>query len=145
MPPYSRSPSPSNSESQSDRGSNFDPEQQAGFSTHLEIPDPNLPGARRFLDAVDDASSMLNEAAHTVLQTLYPCQESHPTVRSITLIIRDFDGVGYTADKNNDPEHKDIHFSTRHIESTPEDRVREEINGVIVHEMTRVAMVWGRR
>jgi len=53
----------------------------------------------------------------------------------MTLIIREMDGVAYTTGLELDDDHKEIHFSTGHMMNTPESRRKEEIMGVIVHEM----------
>lgn len=43
-------------------------------------------------------------------------------------------GVAHTMGSDLDNDHKEIHFSTRHIENSKQ-RAKEEIMGVIVHEM----------
>jgi hypothetical protein len=45
------------------------------------------------------------------------------------------DGVAYTTGKDLDQEHKEIHFNTNYINAVPEARQKEEMLGVIVHEM----------
>ena len=44
------------------------------------------------------------------------------------------DGVAYTKGSDLDDDHKEIHFSTRHIFNS-RDRAKGEIEGVLVHEM----------
>jgi hypothetical protein len=59
-----------------------------------------------------------------------------PPTRSVTLVIRDMDGVAHTTGNDLDPEqHKEIHISTSYINGVPEDRRKAEIRGVLVHEM----------
>lgn len=45
------------------------------------------------------------------------------------------DGVAYTTGRDLDDDHKEIHLSTRYISHVPESRQKEEIMGVLVHEM----------
>lgn len=58
-----------------------------------------------------------------------------PPTRSVTLILRDMEGVAYTTGLDIDDDHKEIHLSTKYIEFVPESRQKEEIIGVMVHEM----------
>jgi DNA-directed RNA polymerase subunit N (RpoN/RPB10) len=44
-------------------------------------------------------------------------------------------GVAYTVGSDLDDDHKQIHFSTDYISQIPENRLKEEMMGVIVHEM----------
>jgi hypothetical protein len=44
-------------------------------------------------------------------------------------------GVAYTTGSDLDEDHKEIHFSTDYISHIPESRQKEEMLGVIVHEM----------
>jgi predicted SprT family Zn-dependent metalloprotease len=45
------------------------------------------------------------------------------------------DGVAYTTGRDLDDDHKEIHLNTSYISHVPESRQKEEIMGVIVHEM----------
>lgn len=45
------------------------------------------------------------------------------------------DGVAYTTSREIDDDHKEIHFNTRYISNVAESRQKEEILGVLVHEM----------
>ncbi|KAL6716249.1 hypothetical protein ACLMJK_005815 [Lecanora helva] len=105
--------------------------------TLLKIHDLSSQGAKRFLHSTDP-SAILADSIRTVLRVLTPDDISNPNVRSITLILRAFDGVAYTAGKDIDFEHKEIHFSTTYIASLAPERVRDEIAGVLVHEMVHV-------
>ena len=93
-------------------------------------------GTRAFLRLVH-ASSALESAVDTVLRLLYTDIERSciPPTRSITLVLRDMDGVAYTTGLDIDDDHKEIHLSTKYIEYISESRQKEEINGVLVHEM----------
>jgi hypothetical protein len=44
-------------------------------------------------------------------------------------------GVAYTTGLDIDDDHKEIHLSTDYINSVPDGRKKEEMQGVIVHEM----------
>jgi hypothetical protein len=45
------------------------------------------------------------------------------------------EGVAYTTGNDLDNDHKEIHFNTNYISSVPEARLKEEMLGVIIHEM----------
>ncbi|KAJ4987039.1 plant basic secretory protein [Stagonosporopsis vannaccii] len=102
----------------------------------LELRDLSSDGSREFLRLVH-ASSALESAVDTVLRLLYADTEKSciPPTRSITLVLRDMDGVAYTTGLDLDDDHKEIHLSTKYIEYIGESRRKEEINGVLVHEM----------
>ena len=102
----------------------------------LKIHDLPSEGADRFLKSVT-IRSVMQKAVNVVLTILNPSphQDKVPGVRSITLILRPFEGVAYTAGKSIDLEHKKIHFSTTHIERIYEAHLENEIMGVIIHEM----------
>lgn len=85
-------------------------------------------------------STILADAVETVLVTLYqnPTKGKHhiPPTRSVTLFLRSMDGVAYTAGSDLDDDHKEIHFSLDYIRNiAPRERQRDEIKGVLVHEM----------
>ena len=103
----------------------------------LELRDVSTEGSKRFLAFVD-ASSAIQDAVRTVHKILSPHQEGTPNVRSITLILRDFEGVAYTCGKDIDFEHKEIHFSTNYIAGIKPELLSKEITGVLVHEMVHV-------
>lgn len=102
----------------------------------LKIQDLSDAGARSFLSAVD-AAGVIEDAVRTVLDLLYPGEYggSWPGSRSVTLVLRSFEGVAYTQGKDLDDDHKEIHFSTDYIASIKPPLLKREITGVIVHEM----------
>lgn len=108
----------------------------------FECRDLNHPGALVFFDTTNPVT-VLSDAVTVVLQTLYTPFEGNaaiPPTRSITLVLRSMPGVAYTTGIDIDDDHKEIHFSLDYIagiKSTPDrpQRQREEIEGVIVHEM----------
>lgn len=56
---------------------------------------------------------------------------SYYSVQCISLVLRPMPGVAHTF---GSPTHKEIHFSLDHIRNS-ESRAREEILGVLTHEM----------
>ncbi|KAF2034277.1 BSP-domain-containing protein, partial [Setomelanomma holmii] len=102
----------------------------------LELRDLSSDGSRAFLRLVH-ASAALKDTVDAVLKLLYKDMHASciPPTRSVTLVLRDMDGVAYTTGLDLDDDHKEIHLSTKYIESVPESRQKEEILGVLVHEM----------
>jgi hypothetical protein len=102
----------------------------------LEIRDLSSTGSRAFLRLVH-ASAALQDAVDIVLKLLYKNMHVSciPPTRSVTLILQNMDGVAYTTGRDIDNDHKEIHLSTKYIEFVPESRQKEEIMGVLVHEM----------
>ncbi|KAL9092149.1 MAG: hypothetical protein Q9165_004582 [Trypethelium subeluteriae] len=100
----------------------------------LEITDLSHPGAIAFLSHID-LTAILSDAIKNVITTLYPHSSAIPAVRSITLILRPEGGVANTTGLDYDDEHKRITFSTEYIKHVAHQRVKEEILGVVTHEM----------
>lgn len=100
----------------------------------LEIRDLAHPGAARFLTAIT-ASEVLQSAVSAVLYLLYETHENPVSTRSVTLVLREKPGVAYTVGSELDSDHKEIHFSLGYISRISEDRVKDEITGVLVHEL----------
>ncbi|MCJ1291107.1 hypothetical protein MMC34_002650 [Xylographa carneopallida] len=108
----------------------------------FECKDLTHPGALVFFSTTNPAT-ILSDAVTVVLQTLYIPFEGNaaiPPTRSITLILRSMPGVAYTTGIDLDDDHKEIHFSLDYIAgikntSASPQRQRQEIEGVIVHEM----------
>ncbi|CBX99277.1 hypothetical protein IAQ61_000609 [Plenodomus lingam] len=102
----------------------------------LEIRDLSSKGSQAFLRLVH-ASHALDHAVNVVLKHLYTGLDKTciPDTRSVTLILRDMDGVAYTTGRDIDDDHKEIHFNTRYIAQVSESRQKDEIMGVLVHEM----------
>lgn len=65
-----------------------------------------------------------------------------PPIRSVTLFLHDFSGVAYTKSSDLDQEHKELHLSTSYIADLPnrlgDKGVQNEIEGVLIHELTHV-------
>ena len=104
----------------------------------LEIRDLNHEGSLVFLKAVI-ASKALEKSVQSVLSLLYHSPDSQtttvPTTRSVTLILRSMPGVAYTTGSDLDDDHKEIHFSLDYIHGISESRKKDEIMGVLTHEM----------
>lgn len=102
----------------------------------LELRDLSDDGTRAFLRLLH-ATTALEDAVDAVLRHLYTGLKTHciPPTRSITLVLRSMNGVAYTTGRDIDEDHKEIHLSTDYINHVPDSRKKEEIQGVIVHEM----------
>jgi len=100
----------------------------------LEFRDLSESGAKSFLTLLDCAS-VLEDAVNTVISLLYTEASHIPPTRSICLILRSMPGVAYTTGLDIDGDHKEIHFSTDYIAGIPIERRKEEMLGVITHEM----------
>jgi hypothetical protein len=102
------------------------------------VRDVSSDGAQAFLSQVDLAS-LLSTAVHECLDLLYPdapAADAPRPVRSVTLVLRSFPGVAHTRGSELDDEHKEIHLSTDHVRGiAPAGRVRDEVVGVVCHEM----------
>lgn len=118
----------------------------------LKIEDLDHEGASIFLENVRprEALKIAVEASYTWLYTpltaprQYVHVHSHlislekgshallcPSVKTITLVLRPFDGVAHTLGSDTD---KEIHFSLDYISGSAS-RARDEIIGVLVHEV----------
>jgi hypothetical protein len=105
----------------------------------LEMRNLEHPGAHQFLSAVN-ASTIIEKAVDNVLRLLYNSPADHttnaPPTRSVTVILRDMDGVAYTTRSELDNDHKEIHFSLRYISGIqPPSRAAHEIAGILTHEL----------
>jgi len=104
----------------------------------LEVRDLNHAGAQTFLEAVI-ASNALSTSVRDVLSLLYHSPDSPtstvPSTRSVTLVLRSMPGVAYTTGSELDSDHKEIHFSLDYILSISPSRKKDEIMGVLTHEM----------
>ncbi|KAK3906873.1 peptidase of plants and bacteria-domain-containing protein [Staphylotrichum tortipilum] len=105
----------------------------------LKIHDLDHPGASKFLTSVD-AATVVSTAVNNVLRLLYKTSSDRhtncPPTRSVTLVLRDMDGVAYTTGTALDNDHKEIHFSLNYINSIrPASRLTDEITGVLTHEL----------
>lgn len=106
----------------------------------VRVEDLTHEGAIRFFKQASPGS-LLSDAIVIVLQHIYTRAMPKPPIRSVTLILESFDGVAFTKGSDLDNDHKEIHLSLNYIASIKETtatRLRDEIRGVIVHEMVHV-------
>ncbi|CAK7220965.1 hypothetical protein SCUCBS95973_004336 [Sporothrix curviconia] len=118
----------------------------------LEVRDLNHEGADVFFGKANVAAVM-QQAVGNVQRLLYgrnawyadPATHCPPT-RSVTLILRDMDGVAYTTGSELDNDHKEIHFSLRYIAGIKPrgERATAEIAGVLTHELVHCYQWDGR-
>lgn len=96
----------------------------------LKIEDLDHEGASIFLENVRprEALKIAVEASYTWLYTPLTAPRH---VKTITLVLRPFDGVAHTLGSDTD---KEIHFSLDYISGSAS-RARDEIIGVLVHEV----------
>ncbi|KAL8688843.1 MAG: hypothetical protein Q9218_005345 [Villophora microphyllina] len=106
----------------------------------IECHDLTHDGAQIFFSN-NQVSRDLASAVSMALSVLYKPSQSNshiPPVRSITLILRAMETLAYTTGSELDNDHKELHFSLNYIEKLvpkPQYRVKDEIQGVLVHEM----------
>lgn len=114
-------------------------------------PNPKFPSTKLRLSSLDldhpgsnvffrntNPSKALSEAVESVLSILYRPSENNdhiPACRSVTLFLHAMVGVAYTTGSDLDRDHKEIHFSLDYINGIPHARQKDEIQGVLVHEM----------
>ncbi|OBT75423.1 hypothetical protein VF21_05696 [Pseudogymnoascus sp. 05NY08] len=104
----------------------------------LQIPTLTHPGVTTLLRATIISTAF---PAHitTVLTTLYvspnePTTHLPPT-KSVALVLQPMDGVAYTIGTQAVDGAKEIHFSVDYISKIAAARVKDEIAGVLVHEL----------
>ena len=103
----------------------------------LKVADISHPGSSIFFRNTNPVLA-LSDAVTSVLQTLYASKKTMPPTRSVTLVLRSMDGVAYTTGSDLDNDHKEIHFNLNYIAgipSEPSNRQKDEIAGVLTHEM----------
>lgn len=107
---------------------------------HLRLHPITHPGAKAFSAAVPDIGDVLENAVHNCWKILYNNEEHlfPRSIRSITVYVRPMGGVAYTTGNWLDGENKEIHLSAEYVEGQSKERVRDEILGVLVHEMVHV-------
>lgn len=72
-----------------------------------------------------------------VLNLLYTPTCHRPGTRSVTLVLRQLDGVAYTTGTDLDGDHKEIHLNLNYITRAAKTKpsIRDEILGVVCHEL----------
>ncbi|KLO11342.1 plant basic secretory protein [Schizopora paradoxa] len=99
----------------------------------IQVADLSSPGSIEFFANLHP-TELLREAVMAVLTTLYTPENCPRHVRSVTLYIDEMGGVAHSNGSSLDDDHKEIHLSTSHI-SNNKQRAKDEIRGVIFHEM----------
>jgi hypothetical protein len=99
-----------------------------------DVTNPMIPEILSLLDM----GTLLQEAYESVLSILYTKHSKIPEVRSITLYLRSFEGVAHTKGNELDDAHKEIHLSLDYVSQVSAERRKEEILGVMRHEMVHV-------
>ncbi|KAH9937386.1 peptidase of plants and bacteria-domain-containing protein [Fomitopsis serialis] len=96
----------------------------------LRVEDVSHPGAQLFFEHVRPAEA-LKDAVISTCSWLYTLRDVPTNVQNVLLVLRPMPGVAYTTGSRT---HKEIHFSVNHIQKSAA-RAREEILGVLTHEM----------
>jgi len=102
----------------------------------------NFNSAKDFADLVDVVLKRLytfpNHDDPTTSLPM-PSTTKIPGTRSVTLILRDMDGVAYTTGSDIDNDHKEIHLSLSYLNHVAAAKAgytaRDEILGVVCHEL----------
>ena len=104
----------------------------------LKVNDLSHAGAIRALTSLD-LSASISSSTLSVLKLLYHSPSNPnttaPPTRSVTFILRDMPGVAYTTGSDLDNDHKEIHCSLGYIANISQDRIADEIAGVVAHEL----------
>ena len=106
----------------------------------LELRDLALEGSSIFLSTIhgdEDLSTQVQNVLNLLYFSPKETPASHrPGTRSVTFIIRAFDGVAYTTGLDLDADHKEINISAEYIKNCARggDK-RHELLGVICHEL----------
>ncbi|KAH7914758.1 hypothetical protein BJ138DRAFT_1143201 [Hygrophoropsis aurantiaca] len=96
----------------------------------LRVEDLNHPGATIFFDNVKPKRA-LEDAVMASYKAMYTLATSPTHVKSITLVLRSFEGVAYTFGTH---ANKEINLSLDHIKNS-ESHAQDEILGVLTHEV----------
>lgn len=113
----------------------------------LHLNELNHEGTSIFLSAFHGAED-LETQIQNVLNALYTPSCHRPGTRSVTLVLRELDGVAYTTGLDLDGDHKEIHINLNYIlkvsKGKGKDAVRHEILGVVCHELVH-CFQWNAR
>ncbi|KAI5479783.1 hypothetical protein MNV49_002595 [Pseudohyphozyma bogoriensis] len=122
---------------------------------HLQILDVSHPGSQRFFSHTSSPHDLLHRSVRTVLEALYPPsllssdknkEIGPPAIRSVTLFVREFDGVAHTHGSRLDELHKEVHVSSSYLAKVGGEskRIKQEIEGVVVHELVHAFQFNGK-
>ncbi|PWY77450.1 BSP-domain-containing protein [Aspergillus heteromorphus CBS 117.55] len=101
----------------------------------LQIHDLRHSGSKSFSTLIPDVSSVLETALAPAppTRTFSP---SIPPTRSVTVLLRDIDGVAYTTGTELDNDHKEIHVALSYVRHcTTLTDPASEIKGFLTHEL----------
>lgn len=121
----------------------------------LRLEDARHSGAASFFGLIPDLEAVLDSALTAIVEQLYtsPRGRAHdsdalkapipsftpfiPPTRSVTIILKDFNGVAYTNGTDLDDDHKEIHFSLSYINHVcnNDPQPLAELKGVLTHEL----------
>lgn len=120
----------------------------------LHLQDARHPAASLFFSLLPDIEGVLDAALTAIVDQLYtsprrqtmpqkakaplpPFDPFIPPTRSVTVILRDFEGVAYTNGTDLDDDHKEINFSLSYINHVCNNNVDPiaELKGVLTHEL----------
>ncbi|KAL3708060.1 hypothetical protein TMatcc_006043 [Talaromyces marneffei ATCC 18224] len=124
----------------------------------LRLEDARHSAASSFFGLIPDLEAVLDSALTAIVEQLYtsPGGRPHnsdngdalkspipsfkpfiPPTRSVTIILKDFNGVAYTNGTDLDDDHKEIHFSLSYINHVCKDDPQPlaELKGVLTHEL----------
>lgn len=97
----------------------------------LRLDDLSHEGSKVFLAHVQ-ALEDFQDQVQNVLNLLYDPTATRPGTRSVTLVLRAFEGVAYTTGIDLDDDHKEVHLNLNYVR--PLSDPRQEILGVLCHE-----------
>lgn len=99
----------------------------------LQLNDLAHEGSSIFLSNIKGGEDFETQVQN-VLNLLYTLDSIRPGTRSVTLILREMDGVAYTTGTDLDDDHKEIHLNLNYIKR-PRANPRHELLGVMCHEL----------
>lgn len=100
----------------------------------IHLNDLSHEGSSIFLSNVKGNEDIENQVQN-VLNLLYTADSERPGTRSVTFVLRPMDGVAYTTGIDLDDDHKEIHINLNYISRIKRSPPRDEILGVICHEL----------
>ncbi|KAJ5902001.1 hypothetical protein N7495_002529 [Penicillium taxi] len=116
----------------------------------LHVQELRHPASSAFLALIPDVASTLDTAlgnipistpVHTIANQAGSCFSTllFPPTRSVTLFLRDFEGVAYTTGSDLDDDHKEIHLSLSYVQHCTDASAKadplHELVGVLTHEL----------
>lgn len=109
----------------------------SGYNPAYVHPPPRSHADSTSSAASSSSSSSLSSSLASSDSSVDEDDAGPPSVRSVTLFLRDFDGVAYTCGSKLDDEHKEVHLSVSYIEGVEggAKRIAHEVEGVLVHEL----------